>query len=75
VSHIPQFGDATESPAGDATSPTGDVDVSAGDAVSHAGDLLASLNSGICDTAEQIRSKKGYKYFFKIEFSINQLHL
>jgi hypothetical protein len=32
VSHIPQFGDATTSPAGDAASPTGDVDVSAGDA-------------------------------------------
>ncbi len=32
VSHIPQSGDATRSPAGDATSPTGDVDVSAGDA-------------------------------------------
>jgi hypothetical protein len=32
VSHIPQFGDATKSPAGDAASPAGDVDVSAGDA-------------------------------------------
>jgi len=32
VSHIPQFGDATTSPAGDAASPTGDVDVSAEDA-------------------------------------------
>ncbi len=32
VSHIPQFGDATTSPAGDAASPTGDVDASAGDA-------------------------------------------
>jgi hypothetical protein len=32
VSHIPQSGDATTSPAGDAISPTGDVDVSAGDA-------------------------------------------
>ncbi len=30
VSHIPQFGDATTSSAGDAASPTGDVDVSAG---------------------------------------------
>jgi hypothetical protein len=32
VSHMPQSGDATTSPAGDAASPTGDVDVSAGDA-------------------------------------------
>jgi hypothetical protein len=32
VSHIPQSGDATTFPAGDATSPTGDVDASAGDA-------------------------------------------
>jgi hypothetical protein len=32
VSHIPHFGDATTSPAGDAASPTGDVDVSARDA-------------------------------------------
>jgi hypothetical protein len=32
VSHIPQFGDATTSLAGDAASPAGDVDVSAGDA-------------------------------------------
>ncbi len=32
ASHIPQFGDATPSPAGDAPSPTGDVDVSAEDA-------------------------------------------
>jgi hypothetical protein len=32
VSHTPQSGDATTSPAGDAASPTGDVDVSAGDA-------------------------------------------
>jgi len=29
VSHIPQFGDATTSLAGDAASPAGDVDVSA----------------------------------------------
>jgi len=36
VSHIPQFGDATTSPAGDAVSPEGD--------------LLASPNFGICDT-------------------------
>ncbi len=34
MSHIPQFGDATTSPAGDAASPTGDVDVSAGDCAS-----------------------------------------
>jgi hypothetical protein len=32
VSHIPEFGDATTSLAGDAASPSGDVDVSAGDA-------------------------------------------
>ncbi len=32
VSHIPQFGDANTSLAGDAVSPTGDVDASAGDA-------------------------------------------
>jgi len=32
VSHIPQFGDAITSPAGDAASATGDVDVSARDA-------------------------------------------
>jgi len=32
VSHIPQSGDATTSPAGDAASPTGDADVNAGDA-------------------------------------------
>jgi len=32
VSYIPESGDATTSPAGDAASPTGDVDVSAGDA-------------------------------------------
>jgi hypothetical protein len=32
VSHIPQFGDATTSPVGDAASPAGDVDMSAGDA-------------------------------------------
>jgi hypothetical protein len=32
VSHIPQFGDANTSLAGDAASPAGDVDVSAGDA-------------------------------------------
>jgi hypothetical protein len=32
VSHIPQFEDATTSPAGDAASPTGDVDVNASDA-------------------------------------------
>jgi hypothetical protein len=32
VSHIPQSGDATTSPTGDAASPTGDVDVSAEDA-------------------------------------------
>jgi len=32
VSHIPRFEDATTSPAGDAASPTGNVDVSAGDA-------------------------------------------
>jgi hypothetical protein len=32
VSHIPQFGDATTSPTGDAASPAGDVNVSAGDA-------------------------------------------
>jgi hypothetical protein len=32
VSHIPQFGDATTSLAGDAASPAGDVDVSARDA-------------------------------------------
>jgi len=43
VSHIPQFGDAAKSPAGDAASPTGD-------AVSPERDLLASPNFGICDT-------------------------
>ncbi len=32
VSHSPQFGDANTSSAGDAASPTGDVDVSARDA-------------------------------------------
>ncbi len=32
VSHIPQSGDATTSPAGDAASTTGHVDMSAGDA-------------------------------------------
>ncbi len=32
VSHIPQFGDANTSLAGDAVSPAGDVDVSAGNA-------------------------------------------
>jgi hypothetical protein len=32
VSHIPQFGDATTSPAGDAAFSAGYVDVSAGDA-------------------------------------------
>jgi len=32
VSHIPQFGDATTSPAGDTASPTGDVDASGEDA-------------------------------------------
>jgi hypothetical protein len=32
VPHIPQFGDATTSIAGDAASPAGDVDVSAGHA-------------------------------------------
>jgi hypothetical protein len=32
VSHIPQFRDATTSPAGDAASPAGDVDRSAVDA-------------------------------------------
>ncbi len=32
VSHIPEFGDATTSLAGDAASPARDVDVSAGDA-------------------------------------------
>jgi len=32
VSHIPKFGDATTSLAGDAASPARDADVSAGDA-------------------------------------------
>ncbi len=32
VSHIPQFGDANTSLAGDAVSPAGDVDANAGDA-------------------------------------------
>jgi hypothetical protein len=32
VSHIPYFGDATTSPAGDGASPAGGVDVSVGDA-------------------------------------------
>ncbi len=44
MSHISQFGDASTSPAGDAASPVGDVDVAAGD-------LLASQDFGICDTA------------------------
>jgi hypothetical protein len=38
VSHIPQSGDATTSPAGDAASPTGDVDVSAGMRISKGDD-------------------------------------
>ncbi len=56
VSHITQLGDAITSPAEDAASPVGDVDVSAGmliskeDGTSPVGDLLASLNFGICDT-------------------------
>jgi len=37
VSHIPQSGDATTSPPGDAASPEGD--------------LLTSPNCGICDIA------------------------
>jgi len=52
--HLPW--ETIASPERDATSP-------AGDAVSHEGDLLASLNSGICDTAEQIRSKKRIQIF------------
>jgi hypothetical protein len=50
MSDIPQFGDATTSLAGDAASPTGDVDVSAGD-------LLASPNFGICDTTRHVRDQ------------------
>jgi len=50
VSHIPHSEDATISPAGDAASPAGDVDISAGDAVSPTADLLSSPNFGICDT-------------------------
>jgi hypothetical protein len=38
VSHIPKFGDASKSPAGDAASPARDV--------------VASPNFGVCDTAE-----------------------
>ncbi len=67
MSHIPYFGDATTSPAGDAVSPAGDMDVSAGnahlqweitaypegDAASPAGDLLGSPHFGICDTTHR----------------------
>jgi hypothetical protein len=54
VSHIPQSGDATTSPTGDAASPTGDVDVSAGGCATPERDLLASPNFGICDTVPDI---------------------
>jgi len=44
VSHIPNFGDASKSPAGDAAFPARDV--------------VASPNCGICDTAEKFQMIK-----------------
>jgi len=68
VSHIPKFGDATTSLAGDVDVSTGDAHLQwettaspdrdavspAGDAVSPVGDLLASPNFGICDTTRAL---------------------
>jgi hypothetical protein len=57
VSHIPQFGDATTSSAGDAASPMGDVDVSAGDAhlqISGYATLLIPIERGYSYHIEMI---------------------
>ncbi len=69
MSHIPHFGDATTSPAGDAASPAGDGDVSAedaaspaGDAVSPPGDLLASPNFGIYDTTLSFIRRNRFRF-------------
>jgi hypothetical protein len=70
VSHIPQFGDAT-------TSSAGDVDVNAGDAVSPAGALLASANLGICDT-NQLSDRSSWATEFSLwpgTISINYIYM
>ncbi len=47
VSPIPQFGDATKSPAVDAASLAGDVDVSAGDAHLQISGYVTLLNVSV----------------------------